>query len=189
MCLYMCVCICVCMYVCMYVCTISNFSRASQGTGSPQATQTHVVDFPTTYIYIHPYTHTRLVHTYIQTHIHTYIHIARLTCLLIHKLSLAFAVHGLGHPSVLNEVDKVLITELQGLASPRAIESAACLVCASEGVCSTQRNDLLVIHPHAIEHVTQMLRTLTGVRQTSIGYSLISPRDEQHRARVAVRYR
>lgn len=72
-------------------------------------------------------------------------------------------------PLLIKEQLVVLVGHNSGGEGPRALETAAVGVAASESVGTTQGHNLLVVETHAVEDVAQVLVALSSIGETSVG--------------------
>mmetsp|Transcript_490 Transcript_490/g.932 ORF Transcript_490/g.932 Transcript_490/m.932 type:complete len:315 (+) Transcript_490:486-1430(+) len=77
-------------------------------------------------------------------------------------------------PGVLEQELEVIVVELQRIRRPRPVEATASLVAAAEGVRAAQDDDLLVVEPHAVEHVAKVFRSLSGIGKAAIRRNVLA---------------
>mmetsp|Transcript_10316 Transcript_10316/g.23583 ORF Transcript_10316/g.23583 Transcript_10316/m.23583 type:complete len:308 (+) Transcript_10316:1894-2817(+) len=72
-------------------------------------------------------------------------------------------------PLLLHQVLVVVVVELEGRVSPRAVVPAADLVHPAQRVATGQRYDLLVIEAHPVEYLTDVASSLGRIGQAAVG--------------------
>mmetsp|Transcript_3926 Transcript_3926/g.5163 ORF Transcript_3926/g.5163 Transcript_3926/m.5163 type:complete len:273 (-) Transcript_3926:152-970(-) len=73
-----------------------------------------------------------------------------------------------GFPFFVQQQLEVLVIKFQRVVRPWAVETRTSFVARSEGMGTTQGDDVLVIKSHAVEDIAQMLSTLSRIRQTTM---------------------
>jgi len=72
-----------------------------------------------------------------------------------------------------------LVGELVRGLGPSANKPAPVVVAEAERVGTRQGNNLLVVEPHAVEHVSEVLGTKSGVGKATIGSHALERRESE----------
>ena len=92
-----------------------------------------------------------------------------LGCFIFFLTYLLGAVPLLPLPLLVQQEGVVVVGEDGGGEGPGTLETAAIAMAAAEGVCSSERDDLLVVEAHAVEDASEVVLGLGSVRKTAVG--------------------